>query len=595
MSSESELGIILKEIFLENDHLSNYINNVGVGKISTNYGYHADWKYLFFATPQVKTDYVDSSTARDCIRIVSFRLADITSRYFINQIINQYDSTYGANIYSRKLYNEYYFGAKTARRSGVNVYKSLKLKGYNLNVKDIKKLTSQEYMTRSNRSIHDYIQEFYYVGDKNIVIGFVSTDSVLYLRNDILLKIITDKPTLKTILTNVLNCYKILDDRSDSFNIRYAESNLEETITSALMNQLTSGHIPVKANGSLDVKKLETTVTEKSKEVVKQIISGTIFGIKDTYSYTKALDAIINEYKARDKSVFTDGFGAGMKIGLKLEMLGWHLANPSFANSRSTDMWWEKEVEIIPTVFLYGQEKYEIPEKMRKYKIKKLYLNQAGQLRCDGNHPNVSSGNVCMGDLVIDFKDKTSDLSDTLARAETLLDHINYDSAYDSTDRQALLLASKKLDVFSKTGDVKKKPTTSIKKLAFLDDDGDEEEDEIIEEKPEPVKAVLVDTIVDLGEGISARVAPNQLGTPQTPPMPTFTIQSNNNTIESIFENNVPVHYTPNLDANQINSVTEDGVIAPLVFIASNGSNTHQSIATHTIREEFCLGDSNLL
>jgi len=327
-----------------------------------------------------------------------------------------------------------------------------------------------------------------------------------------------------------------------------------------------------------------TEVKKYIKDKLTSNLKGTIFGIKDSYSYGRILNDILTTRRNKEKEIFKQGFSKGMQIGLKFEMIGWRPSSPNFADEyEKHSMWWEKEVDITPDMFIHSGKRYLIPEKNRKFHIKKLYVNQNGKMKCDGNHPNVSGSSVCMGDLSIKFNEDISDIQEVLYKVETLLDLINYDSAYHYEDMDKLLKVSTPVDMLNNVFDApSKKAISKIRELGSNDDDGDEEE---IEETNDE-NMVFVDE--------SGQVIAEQF----TLPVSDDDISNINNhnsfrevieTIDNESERGLPTYIVNEADiAQDINYVDQNGERRPTMFVMGNGTEPHRG-------ELLTLGDSNLV
>lgn len=589
---EKEIGKVLREILLENDHLSIYWNGVSTGSFTHQGSYQEAWTYDFakpIAGNIERADYGNYGVGD--IRICGFKYSQMVTNGLGTSILKR-DRNSGSDRteFSRFVYNSRLQNVtSTLQRSGINVCKSVKLKGYTLGFKDIKKMLISNVVGKTHLRPNEIFNEFYYIGSKNVLVGFTTVDSILYLRTEVLLKLIDDKPTLKQVLTNVLNCYYLVDDKSSKANIRCVEKDLVESISGAMLNQVMNG-IAAKSNYSgygsaetpISEQDLEKSIIIKVKDIVTNALSGTVFGIKDTYSYSKILEEILQTNKKKEGNIFQTGFAAGMQIGLKLEMLGWHPTSSKIISSESASIWWEKEITIIPEIFIYSGEKYLIPPEKRQYKITKLYINQNGKMHCEGNHPNVQNGKVCMGDLEINYSDKSSVLSEVLSRAERLLEVINYDSAYNNSEREKMLVYSKKLELFAKDDEKKKKKSsTTIKEVTFSDSD------EMVEDvEEETVTPVMNPTVTSLDDDISIRTNNN------TVPVPHLISETDESEIP--FLSNVPTYIVPELDPMIVQSVNDEGVISPLIFIASSAAEI-PVVATYSHFEEVSIGDADLL
>ena len=582
---------ILKEILLENDNLSIYWEDISVGYIKNPRGYIETYQLKFLNREGISSYPPPASPTS--IRISNFRLNDISTRSFTDAIVSPIYSGsdyYGdANMsFLRNIYNQHYRKQTTLKRTGINIYRNIKLKGYKINFKDVKKLILSDKLGKTSNRIHDVIQEFYYIGDKNILIGFVTVDSICYIRQEVLLALrqTESRETIKEILRSLLNCFSVVDAKFTNHNIRTIEDQITNQVSTAIENQLFNGKfLSYYGIGSIDEfspDRLTEIIENKTRNIIKKIIKPTIFGVNDSYSYSKILDDILRSSDKREKKVFNDGFVSGMKIGLKLEMLGWRITKEVFANSKSFDMWWEKDVEITPEFFYYGNERYKIPQSDRCFTITKLYINQLGKMRCKGDHPNVQQGVVCMGDLIINFAEKESVLSENLSRAETLLDIINYDSAYHKDKLQQYLKVSEKTTLYSNdpVSSTKKSKSTSIRTVSF---DDCEDEDEPEESPKEPNKDGILK--INISDDISLyRVGEEVVNEPT----------DYDEQVQTVFNNNIATYITPMLDDSQLRSVNEEGVNSPLLYIAAT-TETLPVIYQQNNNEEIYLGDNNVL
>ena len=119
------------------------------------------------------------------------------------------------------------------------------------------------------------------------------------------------------------------------------------------------------------------------------------------------------------------------------------------------------------------------------YNIHILYLDITdGKLYCDGRHPNVSNGNVCMGDLSGKVTFNNCDekgVVELLGSCESLLKCINYTSAYN-TDYEHIFLDNNNstdyngVEVENEETDVSR---DSVKDLESIDTSDVEEIDEL--------------------------------------------------------------------------------------------------------------------
>jgi len=196
-----------------------------------------------------------------------------------------------------------------------------------------------------------------------------------------------------------LICFKQQVDKFSEINIKQFKDEIAEVcetnvFTKIVNDERSSGRYYRSYGETETPAQFISTVKAFIKESIKNATSGTIFGINNAYSYGQIINNILASKRDAEQEVFYKGFQKGMKIGLKIEMLGWRPSNVNFPDETSASMWWEKDVTIIPDSFMWQRERYTIPEKNRCFKVDKMYVSQDGVLRCHGNHPNVQGSPI---------------------------------------------------------------------------------------------------------------------------------------------------------------------------------------------------------
>lgn len=596
----TRLSKILKNIFSENENLSVFMNNIYIGKIYSNGHFNQIYKIKFLTDinePRISSDVrtiYDSAS----IRIVNFSPRNLSSKTITENSYSRDDK--GQSFYSR-LYNSSWIGRNISTRLGINICKATKIKGYTLSFSDVRTFLQEDSNNSYNRMC-DIIHEFYYCGERNCLLGFSSTTGLLYIRGQTLSKVMehNDDVIVQRCLKNLLTCYYQVFKKFSNINIREYKENIAELIEENALNRLVQSNTYSYRyyERLLNIDKDQISYqqfTEKIKEYIKDMIDestkGLIFGVKEEYSYSRLISDIMTQKKNVEKQVYHDGFIKGMKIGLKIEMLGWRSTHPNFADESQAGEWWEKEVNIKPSTFIYQEKRYLIPEAHRKFHISKLYVNQNGQMRCVGSHPNVSSSHVCMGDLKIDFTNELTDIQDSLSRAEELLDMINYDSSYRKEQLDDLMKVSTEIQVGNELDRKEIKSSRSIRELGSSNDRDEDGEEEIIE-KHEVIKVKSNNGISEIQKFKIPKEIQKLMKQEET--------TSDNVYLKSIETAELPpVYMEEDLSvAADLHVVSSDGTRRPVVFIGGPSGNNVQNIQVDSVNgvtEEFALGDKDLL
>ena len=589
---------LLKEIFLENDKLSIFMNSISIGKLTNQGQYHSLYNVRF-----PKNNATLSSTSRYDISSSSIRICDLSPREInMKSLYEEYTSDRrsiqsDSRFFYSNLFNNNWRQQIPSKKMGININKKANMKGYILNFVDMKKLMVSLIDNNRYDSVLDCVYEFYYVGDKNCLLAVSSINGLLYIRAQALQRLLddNDKDTIKKTLNHLFVCYHTMFQKFSELNISEFKKEFIEDIQTSLLNKIMiSDDINYKRfhyNPTSTPEQQLKNLKDYIQSTINELFRGGIFGIKDKYSYASIISKIIGNKKEREKEVYKEAYIKGMQTGLKMEMLGWKPCEVNFPDDQRISLWWSKEVNIIPDTFMYQNIRYSIPEKKREWKIDMLYVNQNGEMRCHGNHPNVSSSKVCMGDLSIDFTAELSVIQETLSRAATLLDMINYDSSYNHDGQDNLIKVSTVSDVLNIKSSTKIKMDGVRELGANFDDRDDDEEQEIpINLKSEnniiKLKNSKKETIVEL---IKTKIPTNDHR---------FIKNSDNDTealdeLESqeIQENQTPVYYTQDATVLQdITLVASNGERRPMVFIS--GPSTNPNISQ---QENLVLGDENIL
>jgi len=598
---QNRLVRLIKEVFTENPALQYLQTNVSFDKI-LNSGYIESIAKLVFVSsheePAGLISFKYYEPPYSAIHFSEFSPKDLSNRTLYT---NEQMDSFWSNIY-----NQYWDEKNSSRRFGINVLKRMAIKGYMLNFNDIRKSIDEALIGRRNEKLLEYINEFYYFSKRNCLLGLSTTNGMLLIRLQAVKKILesNDDATVKKCLLNLFTCFDKTLSKFADLNIREFSTETAEIVEQSVLNRVINGDAYSRRfyrylNDDHDQEQFKRHIQEYIKTTIKEAFDGQIFGINDQYSYANVISNILKSRQYNEKQIYKDGFSKGIKIGLKLEMIGWEPCDPNFADdSESTSMWWKKDVDIHPSSFIWGDKRYLIPENERNhFWVKTLYINQHGKMRADANHPNVSGSSVCMGDLIVNFSDESNPLAECLVRVEELLDMINYDSSYRSEYRDDLMKVSTVQEsLYSSFNDnVKDKVRNSstIRELGtnFDDTDDDEEEDlgDGIEDSVTNITRVN-DNNGDLIAEIHMSSISNTQETNQRSQNLSTDEQSDEDMI-SDFESSDPSDNSYELNesivVNDVNLVNSQGEQRPLVFTMP--SNQRPS------NESFSLGDTNLV
>lgn len=368
-----------------------------------------------------------------------------------NMYLNFFNNKYSSSRYDRGNAASYIY-------IGCNVDRNVNLMGYHYNACDIynsyliegNARAGYDSCNQESKSISYHVYKLLFIGQKNFLVGFIDKSGILYLDYVILNKLKeTNQEKFKEVVTNILSIYANINSIFFELNISGITGEITERVKRTLLagiNQTSKdcsiiepNHIDIFSDSS-QIDNLVSKMQDIIKFEIQNYFKGSNWGIGNQYSFKDILDNIICKKYEASKYDIEKAFANGLLYGNKFELSGWIVSDKQFDNSVT----WEKEVHIIPSRVNYNKRLYNInnndPEWKNPFHIDKLYVTAAGKMYCDGDHPNVSSQNVCMGD--ISGKIVLSDvkkLGENLNRCEALLTLINYDSAYRSSEREEIL------------------------------------------------------------------------------------------------------------------------------------------------------------
>lgn len=340
---------------------------------------------------------------------------------------------------------------------GSNVDRDINIVGYHYNACDI----YNSYMMEGCRSGYErsdyfsnsitfHIYKLLFIGKRNFLIGFIDKGGILYLDYVILNKLKeSNQEKFKEVIINILSIYANFNSIFFELNINGITGEITERVKRTLfvgINETSQDCTIIKPehidifNNSTQVDNLLSKMQDIIRVEIKNYLDETNWGIKNQYSFKDIIDEIKNKKYYSSRYDIDKAFVSGLLYGNKFELSGWTVSDRQFDNSVT----WEKEVHIIPSRVVYHKKLYIINNNdaiwINPFHVDKLYVTASGKMFCEGNHPNVSSQSVCMGDIAgkIVLSD-VKKLGENLNRCEALLTLINYDSAYSSADRDLIL------------------------------------------------------------------------------------------------------------------------------------------------------------
>lgn len=439
-STKQELIESITSIVGNDRNISYLKNNICYGTFLTKKGFTSEFGVNF----------------NSCwIRLV--RISKVNMRKFFEWKSNSYhysssalDSSGYFSIFSiksrsRSRYNNLFY-------MGCNIDKDLPLSGYCYNITDIYNSYYMEHNTSaSSQDYSSYIYKYLFIGNKNFLIGFIDKDCILYLDYNLLetIKMVNNDKYVE-VVRKIFSVYSIVNMAFFDGNVSGLESQILDHFLKKYIKtaRTAASDITYIKPDELDIfsdddtsEKIITKLVSNIKTEIKLLFESTSWGVDNQYSYNRIISDIIKSRDTNHKYEVEKAFTNGLIYGNKFELCGWSICD-NFAYS--DDIAWKKEVNIIPSRVVYDGKLYNINNNdqswQNPYKITNIYVTINGKMWCDGNHPNVLSGQVCMGDISqkITLGDPAT-LGENLNKCEALLTLINYDSAYTSENREWIL------------------------------------------------------------------------------------------------------------------------------------------------------------
>ena len=448
---EMSLVEIIYDIVSNKNDIAYLKNSVSCGSFQTKNGYISQEN-------STGIKFLDNSSWIRLVRLNKTFIARYISWHYewrrnnYNENPNQDFLTMFNNKYRENGRGFFYIGA--------NIDFDLKIEGYHYNANNI----YDSYYVETNKidtnlnKLNVYIYKFLFIGEKNFLIGFIDKYGILYLDQVILEKLrrAVSYDKFKEIVIRLISVFANANSLFFRSNIMGVDGELTERIGKFLVARLNNlsqectiiepQHIDL-FNDCDEVSVLLSKIKELISTQIKRYIEDTRWGINNQYSYKQLLDSYLaKKYETQQKDIDA-AFSSGLLYGNKFELSGWIVSDQKFDGCIA----WEKEVHIIPMKVNYkGKIRNIDPNwKGNPYHIDKIFITTDGKMYCEGYHPNTNNGNVCMGDISgkISLTDVRK-LGENLNRCEALLNLINFDSAYDSSNLEEVL-AHSTIDVSS--------------------------------------------------------------------------------------------------------------------------------------------------
>lgn len=613
---------VCNEVFVQNPHLHHYIFSIGVGSRNMR-GEVQEFKRIVFQTltgeRQYSSDWpvpynTESNRNQYTIRFEKFTHLTLPRMFKDQYYYDGEDVNHELAMFKILTPYKLFVENGSLESMGLRVFKNVKTRGPLISFDHVRQL-----IQRDHRSIYRNVTEFYYVGQKNILLAMALTDCTLSVRLQTLVNILKYNSLEVTVqvIKSLFTAYDKLNDVFKRMNIRDAENRMHPVVVNKVYSAMLRDKsiAPLDYNSQIQNDLFKKRIVSITKRTISSCLRDTSFSVNDAYSYSRILNTIINERKSREAQLIRKAFLQGMQFGLKIEMIGWHpIKDPKFITDQRRDdvssFWWMKEVNIIPDSFIWQEQRYLIPEKYRKWKITKLYVNQEGAMYCEyvgEEPPNVNSGKVCKGDLHIDFKSTTSNLKEMLTNAEKLLEIINYDSPHHGQDREKLVTVSKKLDLLSERNEDRKKKSKSSNTITAINLDGDsldltgsepsEEETPTVRQENQIIhdeqgRTVGIAVVEDTGQPVSEDNDEPNLNVDD----PILRRAINDQIINTANTDPETTAVTTNFEFEQAAEwIRSDGTTQPVVRIATNNRNVVTPTQQSNQNQIPSLGDGNLL
>jgi hypothetical protein len=368
----------------------------------------------------------------------------------------------------------------------VNLDCNYKITGSSLTALDF--LDKNPRMTENERNLYKSLSldlcRLIFVGDKCYLLAIIDRNHNIYVSTKQLINIYKkDKSENKeTFYLIVLKLFKLIERCCIYFLKCGMAQYYKEIIVSSVINQIPPNKLTTDEKISLHtLDELNfSDDKEKDQEIKKKLdksLDSVLLKIINSNFYISNINIgdVITSIKQNmtlaNKHLVEKAYKNGLTMHNIFTNMGWSYVDPNvrrnyknnYVNIRENHIYISKDVNIVPKIayimidgigryrilkdFVLNDNKYYGESKILHggpsdpwhypYKIHTLFLDITdGILYCDGTHPNVSNGNVCMGDLrgKVTFSNcSEEEIRKLLQDCEDLLKCINYTSAYNSS------------------------------------------------------------------------------------------------------------------------------------------------------------------
>lgn len=385
----------------------------------------------------------------------------------------------------------------------INVNYDISVVGYHLNILDIiKRFPVKNNYPRHTEEINSniihlntLIYKIMTVGDKNYVAAIIDKHGVMYISKNLLIKLYETYSNKNEIIEfqrtvkNILMIFSEINTTVMKTSIDVLKHDLEYPIYNNIIRNIKLKGISTYVDQRVvnifkTIDKSEIVLQKIKSKISSEIdnyLKNTCWGKNYYYSYKRIINDLLANQEDVKKIAAKKAFVDGLRIGNKFEMYGWSITDDAVGDGSSSSVYWEKVVNIAPDRWVHDGKYYRVKDKFKNdipFHIEKIYLSSNGQLYARGNHPNVSGGRVCMGDLAgkIEVSD-IENLGKNLKDLESLLYLINYDSSYNQNNRDwykshSQLIENGGLEV---SGDFEPEGDNVCSEIVYIEDEDIEE------------------------------------------------------------------------------------------------------------------------
>ena len=225
------------------------------------------------------------------------------------------------------------------------------IKGSYINVLKIKEM----YESRYDR-LTEQVEEFYFVGRRNMLLAVSLTCGNLIIRYNLYKKIrdVHGEKFIRKLLTNVLKRFSRFSSALCRMNMKTLDGDLQNVSFNKIIRQVKGDKLGVNMQDTgFDVKTAKR-LSVLVKKVIKESIEDTPFSnetIKTTGSIVKD---ILASAKLQMQKAVDNAYNAGLAINNKLARYGWEHAGPNEipGGAGPNSIWWKRKIDLVPDKFV---------------------------------------------------------------------------------------------------------------------------------------------------------------------------------------------------------------------------------------------------